>query len=114
MPLKRISDRIVTKASSWSWKTVKRGDSSHQRVITTLARRIIAGTRRVIKKRALGAYGKAEKLAPKFAPTYMRLGMHHMKKGNKSKARSYFKRYLRLADKNARDRSYAQQYLKSL
>lgn len=66
------------------------------------------------EKRALGAYSKAEKLAPKFAPTYMRLGMHHMKKGNKSKARSYFKRYLRLADKNARDRSYAQQYLKSL
>lgn len=65
-------------------------------------------------KKALDAYKKAEKLSPKFAPTYMRLGMHYMKSGNKSKARTYFKRYLRLAPKDARDRGYVQQYLKSL
>lgn len=64
--------------------------------------------------KALKAYKKAEKKSPKFAPTYMRLGMHYMKKNNKSKARRYFKRYLKLASKDARDRSYVQQYLKSL
>lgn len=64
--------------------------------------------------RALSAYKKAEKLSPKFAPTYMRLGMHHMKKGDKRKARYYFKRYLRFASRDARERTYAQQYLKSL
>ena len=65
-------------------------------------------------KKALDAYKKAEKLAPRFSPTYMRLGMHYMKKGDKRKARHYFKRYLSLAPKDARDRGYVQQYLKSL
>lgn len=64
--------------------------------------------------KALNAYKKAEKMSPKFAPTYMRLGMHYMKSGNKGKARSYFKRYLSLAPDNARDRDYAQHYLNSL
>lgn len=66
------------------------------------------------QKNAFKAYKKAEKLAPRFAPTYKRLGLYYMKKGNKHKARRYFTRYLRLADKNARDRSYVKQYLKSL
>lgn len=65
-------------------------------------------------KKALDAYKKAEKLSPKFAPTYMKLGMHYMKSGNKGQARKYFKSYLRLAPKDSRDRAYVQQYLKSL
>ena len=64
--------------------------------------------------KALEAYKKAEKLSPGFALTYMRLGMHHMKKGNKGNAREYFNRYLSLAPKDASDRSYVQQYLNSL
>ena len=64
--------------------------------------------------KALDAYKKAEKLSPKFAPTYMRLGMHYMKIGDKAKARRYFKRYLSLAPKGARDRGYVQHYLTSL
>jgi predicted Zn-dependent protease len=64
--------------------------------------------------KALEAYKKAERMAPGFAPTYMRLGMHHMKKGNKGNARQYFNRYLGLAPKDASDRSYVQQYLNSL
>lgn len=64
--------------------------------------------------KALEAYKKAEKLSPGFAPTYMRLGMHHMKKGNKGNAREYFNRYLSLAPKDASDRGYVQQYLNSL
>lgn len=63
---------------------------------------------------AVNAYKKAEKLSPKFAPTYMRLGMHYMKSGDKSKARHYFTRYLSLAPKDANDRGYVQEYLKSL
>lgn len=64
--------------------------------------------------KALQAYKKAEQSSPKFAPTYMRLGMHYMKTGNKGKARYYFKRYLSLAPENDRDRSYVQHYLNSL
>lgn len=64
--------------------------------------------------KALEAYKAAEKLAPKFAPTYMRLGMHYMKAGNKSSARRYFQQYLNLAPKDATDRNYVQQYLNSL
>jgi predicted Zn-dependent protease len=64
--------------------------------------------------KALKAYKKAAKRSPKFAPTYKRLGMHYMKKGNKGKARHYFRQYLSLAPKNARDRAYVQQYLNSL
>jgi len=64
--------------------------------------------------KALEAYKKAEKLAPKFAPTYMRLGLHHMKAGNKVVARRYFQQYLNLAPKDAPDRSYVQQYMSSL
>lgn len=64
--------------------------------------------------KALDAYRKAEKLSPGFAPTYMRLGMHHMKKGSKGSARQYFNRYLSLAPKDASDRAYVQQYLNSL
>ncbi len=64
--------------------------------------------------KALDAYKKAEKLSPGFAPTYMRLGMHHMKKGSKVNARQYFNRYLSLAPKDASDRGYVQQYLNSL
>jgi Tfp pilus assembly protein PilF len=54
------------------------------------------------------------KLAPRFAPTYMRLGVHYIKTGDKRKARHYLKRYLSLAPKDARNRPYAQQYLNSL
>jgi beta-barrel assembly-enhancing protease len=64
--------------------------------------------------KAIEAYKKAEKMSPKFAPTYMRLGMHYMKKGNKGNARNYFNRYLSLAPKDASDRGYVQQYLNSL
>jgi predicted Zn-dependent protease len=64
--------------------------------------------------KALDAYKKAEKLSPDFVPTYMRLGMHYMKKGDKGKARHYFSRYLSLAPANARNRDYVQQYLSSL
>lgn len=64
--------------------------------------------------KALKAYKQAEKLSPKFAPTYMRLGMHYMKTGDKGRARRYFKRYLRLAPKDARDRDYVKHYLTSL
>ena len=64
--------------------------------------------------KALDAYKKAERLSPGFAPTYMRLGMHHMKKGSKVSARQYFNRYLSLAPKDASDRGYVQQYLNSL
>lgn len=64
--------------------------------------------------KALEAYKKAEKLSPDFVSTYMRLGTHYMKKGNKEKARHYFSRYLSLAPANARDRDYVQQYLSSL
>ena len=64
--------------------------------------------------KAVKAYKKAVKQSPKFAPSYMRLGMYYMKKGNKSKARYYFKQYLALSHKNARDRAYVKQYLNSL
>jgi beta-barrel assembly-enhancing protease len=64
--------------------------------------------------KALNAYKTAEKLAPKFAPTYMRLGMHSMKAGHKAAARRYFEQYLSLAPKDAADRGYVQQYLSSL
>ncbi len=64
--------------------------------------------------KALKAYKKAAKKSPKFAPSYMRLGMYYMKKGNKRKARYNFKQYLKLASKNARDRAYVEQYLNSL
>jgi beta-barrel assembly-enhancing protease len=64
--------------------------------------------------KALNAYKAAERLAPKFAPTFMRLGMHSMKTGNKSAARRYFEQYLSLAPKDAADRGYVQQYLSSL
>lgn len=65
-------------------------------------------------KKAFDAYKKAERMAPRFAPTYMRLGMQYMKKGDKGNARQYFSRYLGLAPKDASDRAYVQQYLKSL
>ncbi len=65
-------------------------------------------------QKAADAYRKAERLAPKFAPTYMRLGVIHMKSGNKKMARRYFEQYLSLAPKDAADRAYAQQYLGSL
>jgi predicted Zn-dependent protease len=64
--------------------------------------------------KALQAFQTAEKLAPKFAPTYKSLGMYHMKAGNKSRARQYFNTYLSLASKDARDRAYVQQYMSSL
>lgn len=64
--------------------------------------------------KALKAYKQAVKMSPQFTPSYMRLGMHYMKAGNKSKARYYFQRYLSLAPKNARDRDYVEHYLKSL
>lgn len=64
--------------------------------------------------KAVNAYKTAVKKSPKFAPTYMRLGMHYMKSGNKGKARYYFKRYLSLAPKDARNRGYVEYYMKSL
>ena len=64
--------------------------------------------------KALQAYHKAERLSPNYAPTFNRLGMYYMKKGDKGKARQYFGRYLGLAPKNARDRSYVEQYIRSL
>lgn len=66
------------------------------------------------ENKALKAYKKAEKVAPKFAPTYMRLGMYYMKKNHNKKAKRYFKQYLKLASKDAKDRGYVEQYLKSL
>ena len=64
--------------------------------------------------RAIKAYHKAEKLSPNYAPTFNRLGMYYMKKGDKRAARRYFGKYLGLAPKNARDRGYVEQYIKSL
>lgn len=66
------------------------------------------------EKKALEAYKKAEQMSPGFAPTYLRLGVHYMKKGDKGNARTYFNRYLSRAPKDASDRGYAQQYLNSL
>lgn len=65
-------------------------------------------------QKALQAFQTAEKLAPNFAPTYKSLGMHHMKAGNKVRAREYFNRYLTHASKDAGDRAYVQQYISSL
>jgi len=65
-------------------------------------------------QKALQAFQTAEKLAPKFAPTYKSLGMHYMKAGNKGTAREYFNKYLTLASKDAGDRAYVQQYISSL
>lgn len=65
-------------------------------------------------KRALKAYTKAARLAPSYAPTYKRLGMHYMKTGYKRRALQYFKKYLRLAPSDAQDKSYVRQYIKSL
>lgn len=64
--------------------------------------------------RAIKAYRRAEKRAPNFAPTFKALGMYYMKKRNKSKARSYFNRYLAVAPQNARARAYVKSYLRSL
>ena len=64
--------------------------------------------------KALQAFQTAAKLSPNFAPTYKSLGMHYMKAGNKTRARHYFNKYLRLASKDARDRAYVQQYISSL
>lgn len=44
----------------------------------------------------------------------MRLGMYYMKKNHNKKAKRYFKQYLKLASKDAKDRGYVEQYLKSL
>ncbi len=63
---------------------------------------------------AMQAFQTAEKLSPTFAPTYKRLGMHHMKTGNKGQALQYFNKYLSLASSDAQDRSYVQQYISSL
>lgn len=65
-------------------------------------------------KKALRAFHTAEKLSPTFAPTYKSLGMHYMKSGDKSRARAYFNKYLRLASKDARERAYVQHYIDSL
>ncbi len=65
-------------------------------------------------KKALQAFQTAERLSPKFAPTYRSLGMHYMKAGNKAQARQYFNKYLSLASADARDRAYVQQYVSSL
>jgi beta-barrel assembly-enhancing protease len=64
--------------------------------------------------KALAAWRAAEKAAPQFAPTYMRLGLHAIKSGAKPAARRYFERYLALAPKDAPERGYVQQYLASL
>lgn len=65
-------------------------------------------------EKAVRAFHTAEKLSPKFAPTYKSLGMHYMKSGNKGRAREYFNKYLSLASKDARERAYVQQYINSL
>lgn len=65
-------------------------------------------------EKALRAFQTAEKHAPNFAPTYKSLGMHYMKAGDKGRARDYFNKYLALAPKDARDRAYVQQYIRSL
>lgn len=65
-------------------------------------------------RRAIKAFHRAERRAPSFSPTFKALGMHYMKKRNKGKARQYFKRYLSIAPKNARDRGYVKNYLSSL
>ncbi|MEJ2574462.1 MAG: M48 family metalloprotease [Gammaproteobacteria bacterium] len=65
-------------------------------------------------KLAMKAFHKAEKLAPRYAPTYKSLGMHYMKIGYKRRALRYFKKYLHLAPRNAQDKSYVQQYINSL
>lgn len=64
--------------------------------------------------KALQAWQQAEKQVPGFAPTYRSLGMHYMKAGDKDRARHYFNKYLGLAPKDARDRDYVQQYVRSL
>ena len=64
--------------------------------------------------KALAAWRNAERAAPKFAPTFMRLGMHYMKTGNKAQAKRYFQQYLALAPADAADRGYVQQYLAGL
>lgn len=64
--------------------------------------------------RAQAAWRHAERAAPRFAPTFMRLGMHHMKAGNKAQARRYFLQYLALAPADAADRGYVQHYLATL
>lgn len=65
-------------------------------------------------KKAMKAFQAAAAKAPSFAPTYKVLGVHYMKKRNKSKARYYFDRYLALAPSNARDREYVKSYMRSL
>lgn len=65
-------------------------------------------------KLAMNSFHKAERLAPNYAPTYKRLGMHYMKAGYKKRALRYFNKYLRLAPRNAQDKSYVQQYVNSL
>jgi len=64
--------------------------------------------------RALEAWQTAAKLSPDFIPSYMRLGMHYMKAGDKVQARRYFGRYLKVAPADARDRDYVKQYMSSL
>lgn len=66
------------------------------------------------EQKALEAYRRAERLAPQYAPTYMRLGVLSMKAGNKAAARRYFEKYLSLAPKDAPDRGYVQQYISAL
>jgi len=65
-------------------------------------------------QKALQAFKTTERLAPTYAPTYKRLGMHYMKIGNKGQALQYFNKYLSLASSDAQDRSYVQQYIGSL
>lgn len=61
------------------------------------------------EQRAYNAYLAAMKTAPRFAPTYRALGIHHMKKKDHGKAAQYFKQYLQLAP-NAPDRDYVRNY----
>lgn len=65
-------------------------------------------------QKALQAFRAAEKYSPNYAPTYKRLGMHYMKTGDKGQALQYFNKYLSLAPGDAQDRSYVQQYIRSL
>lgn len=61
------------------------------------------------EQRAVQAYHAAIKAAPRFAPSYRALGIHHMKKKDYDKAESYLGKYLRLAP-NAPDRDYVKNY----
>ena len=64
-------------------------------------------------QKAYFAYQRAITASPNFAPSYRAIGIYYLKHGQKQKARTAFRRYLKLAPKSSQA-AYVRQYLDEL